>query len=167
MFDLISQSISLKFIFIISFVLICSIILIKLIQNNGARKSGFENSGKRIPGLRSRRVLTESEVEMYSLLTKAFPNKKVLPQVSMNSIITTQEIKVRNSFSRRSVDFVYVDAQFMPILIVELDDRSHKYRVDDDKKRDTLINSANIPVLRFSVIPSLKELRKQLSPFFK
>jgi len=98
---------------------------------------------------------------------KAFPSNMVLPQVSMNSIITTKEIKVRNAFSRRSVDFVYIDDGFMPILIVELDDRSHKYRIDDDKKRDTLINSADIPVLRFSVIPTLKDLRKELSPFLK
>ena len=167
MFDLSSYPIALKFIFIISFILIFSLILIKLIQNNATRKSGFENSGKRIPGLRSRRVLTKDEVVMYRLLMKAFPSNMVLPQVSMNSIITTKEIKVRNAFSRRSVDFVYIDDGFMPILIVELDDRSHKYRIDDDKKRDTLINSADIPVLRFSVIPTLKDLRKELSPFLK
>ncbi|WP_411691043.1 DUF2726 domain-containing protein [Acinetobacter gandensis] len=114
-------------------------------------------------GLVSKKVLTKDEITMFEALKKAYPNEIILVQVSMNAFMTTQDISVRNKFSRLYVDFLIVDSDYHPVVSIELDSHYHTYIKDKDKRRDELINSVGIPVVRFKHIPDVKSIRKVLS----
>lgn len=51
------------------------------------------------------------------------------------------------------------------ILSIELDGHYHKYTQDKDKRRDELLKSAGIPVIRFKEIPDIKVIRKTISRY--
>ncbi|WP_246891687.1 DUF559 domain-containing protein [Acinetobacter baumannii] len=48
---------------------------------------------------------------------------------------------------------------------MELDGHYHKYTQDKDKRRDELLKSAGIPVIRFKEIPDIKVIRKTISRY--
>lgn len=122
---------------------------------------GFENSKKLHADIKVKKILTVKEQPMYFDLVKACPaHLIVLCQVSFNSMITTRNIARRNEFNRASCDYCLCDKDFNPVLVLELDDRSHLYHRERDIKRDTLLNSAGIPVIRFKERPSISELKK-------
>lgn len=131
------------------------------------RKTLVKGIGKADPvhGLVSKKVLTKDEITMFEALKKAYPNEIILAQVSMNAFMTTQDISIRNKFSRLYVDFLIVDSDYHPIVSIELDSHYHTYITDKDKRRDELIKSTGIPVVRFKHIPDLKSIRKVLSKY--
>lgn len=125
------------------------------------KRIGFENSKKLYSDIQRKKILTVNEKPVYYDLLKACPSHLiVLCQVSFNSMITTRNIARRNEFNRASCDYCLCDKDFNPVLIIELDDRSHIYNKERDFKRDTLLNSAGIPVVRFSSRPSISQLKK-------
>lgn len=125
------------------------------------KRMGFENCKKIYSDIKAKKILTVKEKPMYYDLVKACPSDLiVLCQVSFNSMITTRNIARRNEFNRASCDYCLCDKDFNPVLVVELDDRSHLYHKERDIKRDTLLNSAGIPVIRFTERPSISELRR-------
>lgn len=101
------------------------------------------------------KLLSKYEVQMYALLTEACPKHIVLCQVSFNAFLKCGEIGVRNKFNRSMCDFMIVDSDFIPIVCVELDDRTHlgsnKLR---DQFRDDLLSAAYIPTERFFGLPT-------------
>lgn len=127
------------------------------------KRIGFENSKKLYSDIKRKKILTVNEKPVYFDLVKACPSHLiVLCQVSFNSMITTRNIARRNEFNRAACDYCLCDKDFNPVLIIELDDRSHIYNKERDFKRDTLLNSAGIPVVRFSTRPSIGELKKAI-----
>lgn len=127
------------------------------------KRIGFENSSKLHVDIKAKKILTIKEKPMYFDLVKACPSHLiVLCQVSFNSMITTRNIARRNEFNRASCDYCLCDKDFNPVLVLELDDRSHLYHKERDIKRDTLLNSAGIPVIRFTERPSINELKKAI-----
>ncbi|MCP0917757.1 DUF2726 domain-containing protein [Acinetobacter indicus] len=125
------------------------------------KRIGFENAKKLYADIQVKKILTVKEKPMYFDLVKACPaHLIVLCQVSFNSMITTRNIARRNEFNRASCDYCLCDKDFNPVLVLELDDRSHLYHKERDIKRDTLLNSAGIPVIRFTERPSINELKK-------
>lgn len=122
---------------------------------------GFDNSKRLYSDIKRKKILTVNEKPVYFDLVKACPSHLiVLCQVSFNSMITTRNIARRNEFNRAACDYCLCDKDFNPVLIIELDDRSHLYNKERDFKRDTLLNSAGIPVVRFASRPSISELKK-------
>jgi very-short-patch-repair endonuclease len=127
------------------------------------KRVGFENSKKLYSDIKRKKILTVNEKPVYFDLVKACPSHLiVLCQVSFNSMITTRNIARRNEFNRAACDYCLCDKDFNPVLIIELDDRSHLYNKERDLKRDTLLNSAGIPVIRFSTRPSISDLKKAI-----
>lgn len=113
----------------------------------------------------AKKVLTKDEITMFEALKKAYPNEIILVQVSMNAFMTTQDISIRNKFNRLYVDYLIVDDDYQPIVSIELDSHYHTYITDKDKRRDELINSIGVPVIRFKQIPDIKSIRKVLSKY--
>lgn len=131
----------------------------KKISPKGYRKP------KKNQDLVSKKVLTKDEIIMLDALEKAIPSRNILVQVSMSAFMTTQNISTRNQFSRLYVDYLIVDKDYNPILSIELDGHYHKYTQDKDKRRDELLKSAGIPVIRFKEIPDIKVIRKTVSRY--
>lgn len=113
----------------------------------------------------SKKVLTKDEIIMLDALEQVIPSRNILVQVSMSAFMTTQNISTRNQFSRLYVDYLIVDEDYNPILSIELDGHYHKYTQDKDKRRDELLKSAGIPVIRFKEIPDIKVIRKTISRY--
>ncbi|HFG7030379.1 TPA: DUF2726 domain-containing protein [Acinetobacter baumannii] len=141
---------------------IVSTILLVYLCLFSKKKPGFENTRKRFREIQIKKVLNENEVPLYFDIAKAFPSHIVLCQVSFNALITTRELGLRNRFNRNMADYVLVDKEFNPVCVIELDDRSHLYTKDKDLQRDTFLNSAGIPVLRFYGRPTYRELKKTI-----
>lgn len=104
---------------------------------------------------------------MLDALEQVIPSRNILVQVSMSAFMTTQNISIRNQFSRLYVDYLIVDEDYNPILSIELDGHYHKYTQDKDKRRDELLKSAGIPVIRFKEIPDIKVIRKPFQGIFR
>jgi len=80
----------------------------------------------------------------------------IFSQVSLNSLLKVnmkgkEYWEYVNKIRQKSVDFVLVDkTNFNPILVIELDDRSHalKYRKQRDEFSEESLNNAGIKYLR-------------------
>lgn len=100
---------------------------------------------------------------MYWRLTKTFPEHVVLAQVAFSALITSKDRPTRETFNRKVVDFVLCDRAFTVIAAIELDDASHRGREDTDARRDAILNSAGIQVLRFKNVPDFDALTQAVS----
>jgi len=149
---------SLKFFIIVFLLIIILVICITLISSTKSYKRKGLRRNEEVEQLTNHvtpsKLLSEYEIEMYELLTEACPKHIVLCQVSFNAFIKCAEIGVRNKFNRSMCDFMIVDHNFVPIVCVELDDRTHlgsnKKR---DEFRDNLLSAAYIPTERFFGLP--------------
>lgn len=111
------------------------------------------------------KILSTHERKMYAMLVEACPKHIILCQVSFNAFIKCSEISVRNKFSRSMCDFMVVDESFIPILCIELDDRSHLMESvkKRDEFRDNLLSAACIPTERFYGVPkNILEIKDRL-----
>ncbi len=63
----------------------------------------------------------------------------------------SHHFRALNRVACKSVDFVVADVTGNPVLVIELDDKTH--RLEDRRARDALVNGvlqeAGIPVMRF------------------
>lgn len=134
----------------VAVIAIAVIALVILVAKMGTRP-------KAIP-VRARPILTRAELSFYRHLVRALERiggVDVFPQVSMSAIIETtpgldarERMAVRSTFNRKYVDFVIIDGSTRPLLIVELDDRTHEE--DKDRRRDAIMAAAGIATLRIS-----------------
>lgn len=101
----------------------------------------------------AKRILTDSEAYNLDRILESLPEDILIcPQVSFNSFIKCNQMKLRNSFNRKSVDYLIVDLDYNPLLVVECDDDSHsskKVRMRD-LQRDQIAAAAGIPTLRIT-----------------
>ena len=102
---------------------------------------------------------------MFLRLKEAFPQYHVLAQVAFSALITSEDYKIRQRFNRKVTDFVLLNANLDVIAIIELDDPSHLGKEQEDAERDAMLNEAGYMVLRFTEIPSIRQLHKQLDYF--
>lgn len=56
-----------------------------------------------------------------------------------------------------------LNEKLIVIAIIELDDPSHLDKVEQDRLRDQMLNEAGYRVLRYTEIPSIRQLSKDLS----
>lgn len=113
---------------------------------------------------RKKLFLTEREQSMHNRLTQALPDLIVLAQVSFSALITARAYAVRNTFDRKTADFVVCDKAFQVLAVIELDDASHKGKEEKDSARDTLLTSAGYRVLRYANIPDIDRVRADFAP---
>ena len=89
-----------------------------------------------------KRIITAYECRMYVRLKEAFPQYHVLAQVAFSALITSHNLKIRNQFNRKVTDFVLLNESLQVLVIIELDDPTHLYKVEEDKFRDHMLHEA-------------------------
>jgi hypothetical protein len=117
-----------------------------------------------------RAFLTENEKEFLVRLEEAFPEHRVMAQVSMGALMapdvdggTPEYLSIRSRFAQKVVDFVVLDDALEVVALVELDDRTH--RLDKDAVRDAMTAAAGYVTLRYQSRekPAPRAIRAQLS----
>lgn len=106
--------------------------------------------------LQARNLLTRHEKAFYASLMEALPQHHIFPQVSLDVLIepkagltNRQRIALRNRYAQKRPDFVVCEKEtFSVIAIVELDDRTHNKK--KDQERDAMISSVGYRVERFT-----------------
>ena len=109
-----------------------------------------------------KRIITAYECRMYVRLKEAFPQYHVLAQVAFSALITSHNLKIRNQFNRKVTDFVLLNESLQVLVIIELDDPTHLYKVEEDKFRDHMLHEAGYRVLRYTESPSVRQLHKDI-----
>ena len=114
--------------------------------------------------LRIKKPLSPREQAMYFRLVEAVAPYEcvVLSQVSFSALIDTDDPGTRNAFCRKYTDFVVCSTEFDVLVVVELDDASHRGREAQDAARESLLTDAGHRVIRFDDVPSVEELRQHL-----
>jgi very-short-patch-repair endonuclease len=107
----------------------------------------------------ARRPLSAREEQMYIALNAALPECTVLAQVSFQALIDTTRREDRNRFDRKYADFVICSKHLTPVAIIELDDRSHTNKTEQDADRDTMLKNAGYTTLRYRAIPTTEQIR--------
>lgn len=109
----------------------------------------------------AKRILTDSEAYNLERIIDNLPDGVMIcPQVSFNAFIDCKKMNLRNQFNRKSVDYLAVDRNFNPLLVIECDDDSHtsqKVRMRD-LQRDQIAAAAGIPTLRITNKTPTEEL---------
>lgn len=115
----------------------------------------FENipDNKKIKNIEysKRKLLSQSEISFYRKLKKieTLGNFIVLPQINLASIITKAG-KYRNELFR-NIDFGIFDSNFDVLLLIELNDKTHKQynRHKRDLKVQEICKNCNIKLITF------------------
>lgn len=100
------------------------------------------------------RLITENEADFLDVIFKALKTVydgkyRLFPQVALSSIVQKEETGPWRGELFRSVDFLVTDLDYRPILILEINDRSHdeKGRKERDNKLKTICMEAGIPII--------------------
>lgn len=110
----------------------------------------------------AKKVITAFESKMFYRLKEAFPDHHVMAQVAFSALITNNNLKIRAKFNRKVTDFVLLDHDLKVTAIIELDDPSHIGKEADDAQRDAMLYEAGYRVFRYTNIPNVKSLRKDI-----
>jgi very-short-patch-repair endonuclease len=140
------------------FVALLVLALVVVVALAMAKRGGTGNSE-----IKRKAVLTANEQPMYFRLTEALPEHVVLAQVSFSALLKTRLQKTRNTFDRKTADFVICDKAFNVLAVVELDDSSHKGREQADAARDRLLSNAGLKVIRYKRVPNIETVRKDIA----
>ena len=144
-------------IFLLVIAVIAAIVIAAKMPKTGkARKGNF--------GPKS--IATANEQGMFWRLIEAFPAPEyiVLTQVSFGAMLTAKNGASRGSFDRKIADFVVTNKGFKVLAVVELDDKSHNGREQQDASRDAILIEAGYKVLRYAKTPDADKLRTDLTP---
>ena len=99
-----------------------------------------------------KKLLTPTELKFYNAIKKHIPQEYILlPQINLASIITrTDEHKYQNELFR-NIDFAIFDKNYMPIALIEINDKTHKEgkRIARDIKVKEICQSAELPLITF------------------
>lgn len=110
----------------------------------------------------SKPVITRFETKLFQRLKQALPDHHVLAQVAFSSLITSDYMPTRNKFNRKVTDFVILNSHLDVVCIIELDDPSHLGKQEEDAKRDAMLNEAGYQVIRYTSIPTVRQLKKDI-----
>jgi len=140
------------------------VVLVFFVRAAKKAADSTENApGKSIEPPRRRQLLTEREQAMHNRLTQALPDLVVLAQVSFSALLTARAYATRNTFDRKTADFVVCDKAFEVLAVIELDDASHKAKAAKDDARDAMLTEAGYRVLRYPNIPDIERVRSDFS----
>ena len=107
-------------------------------------------------------MITAFESRMFIRLKEAFPHHHILAQVAFSALITHDQMNMRNQFNRKVTDFVVLDRDYNVLAIIELDDPSHIGKEQEDAERDAMLIAAGYTVIRYTQIPSIRQLQRDL-----
>ncbi|MBI1447018.1 DUF2726 domain-containing protein [Acinetobacter sp. AC1-2] len=110
----------------------------------------------------ARPVITNFETQMFIRLKQSFPSYHVFAQVAFSALITSKDYKIRSQFNRKVTDFVVLNDKMDVIAIIELDDPSHLEKAEEDRMRDQMLTEAGYIVKRYTNIPSVRQLQKDI-----
>lgn len=109
-------------------------------------------------GVRTRRLLSDSEAAFYWTLLKATEGRwVVLPKVPLSYFLRRLEYLPRAFYTMLEnghVDFLLVHPRsWEPAIAIELDDSSHQTpgRQERDRRKEVLLRAAGLPLLRWKV----------------
>jgi hypothetical protein len=129
------------------------------------------SSGDKTQGtFRRRPLMNDNEIEFYFRLSKALPEHLIFPQVSMQALIeaasTDRRVaeRDRKRIAQQRVDYAICDPAGAVVVVIELDDRSHRSKKAKDNVRDARLMQAGIRTLRYqsNARPGLAALRKDI-----
>lgn len=109
-----------------------------------------------------KKVITPFEAKMFARLKQAFPEHHILAQVAFSALITNSNYKIRSRFNRKVTDFVLLDQQMNVVIIIELDDPTHIGKESEDAERDAMLLEACYQVIRYTEIPSIRQLQQDI-----
>lgn len=139
----------------------------EMLENDDVNIDEFEENNKVAEvKVLPKELLSQYERLMHKMLREALPDNYIIQcQVSFNAFLKCSDIGLRNTFNRKNCDYLIVNEYFLPICVVELDDRSHKYSSKKDIERDELLKQAHITTIRFNNLPnSIGEIRSKIYP---
>lgn len=127
---------------------------------------------RRPPGFQvgKRALLTENEKDFLDRLEDAFPEYRIMAQVSMGALMapavrggSRDYLSIRARFSQKVVDYVVLDDALEVVVLVELDDRTHN--PDRDAVRDAMTAAAGYVTLRYESRdkPTAADIRADLA----
>lgn len=148
------------------FVLLIAGSLIYLKQRFGKKRNPFDGKTK-LP-YQSRKIMTQTEMQVYAILLDALPEYMIFPQVQVSRIIETPPNKDNyywfNFISRMSYDFVVCRTDGTPIAAIEIDDATHEQaqRQEADNRKNKATEAAKIAIIRWQVgaTPSSKQIAR-------
>ena len=98
-----------------------------------------------------KRLITKSESEFFEAIKSSIPEKfHVFPQINLSSFIDrTDSSRYRNELFR-NVDFLITDNEYMPKIVIEINDQSHldRDRQARDEKVRKICEEAGIPIIK-------------------
>lgn len=97
-------------------------------------------------------LLTATEIKFKNAIEKFIPENYVLyPQINLASIIKRTDEHTYQNELYRNVDFCVFNEKFIPQLIIEINDNTHKEksRQARDIKVQNICESAGIPIVKF------------------
>lgn len=112
-----------------------------------------------------RHVASPPEKILFERLQKALPELVVLAQVHLPRVIqpASKSKAPLERIIRKSLDFVICDAMFVPLVAIEVNDRSHNAgdRIASDIDKAAALKSAGIPLLTWEVrkLPNVDAIR--------
>ena len=102
-----------------------------------------------------RTLLTEPEQVLFQRLVQALPHQLVLAQVQLLQAVRfkrgLRHATIFNRISQLSLDFVVLTPDTRIVAAIELDDASHRDRQSADARKAHALQSAGIPLIRWSV----------------
>lgn len=140
-----------------------------LIANKRGKSGASAEGGKSKEKPKKKAPLTEREQGMYWRLREVISDRThvVLAQVSFSALLSSRQQATRNTFNRKTADFVVFTKAFEVVAVIELDDASHRGREKEDAERESLLTRAGYRVIRFKNIPDRGELITTLFPVTK
>jgi hypothetical protein len=129
-----------------------ALLLIAAIVLVGVAASWFR--GSRLPPLERREVFTKAESRFFELLQHAFPQQRILSQLSMGALLKPRRgldkgewWRAYNGIAQKRVDFVLCTPRGEVLCLIELDDASHDAQAD--AYRDRVLGLGRYVVVRF------------------
>ncbi|QOZ84251.1 MULTISPECIES: DUF2726 domain-containing protein [Chromobacterium] len=127
--------------------------------------------------LKRKTLLTKHEEECFHKLRRSLaPDFLVFPQVALSQVIDAtggsygENQSARSKIKQKVADFVVCKIDMSMIAVIELDDRSHNKKKEDDKIRDNIIQEAGLMAIRLkpnpdqTIIDNLAQALKQAHP---
>jgi len=126
--------------------------------------------GKELPYKKKGELMTKAEKEFFDVLEKVVNNRYyIIPQVKISNLAIvsgTRNYKTYlNKIDRKTVDFVLFDKQFLPVVVIELDDSSHNNlsRKERDDFVDKIMNKVGLKIIHIKTACSYSQ--EEISKF--
>lgn len=133
----------------------------------------YNPSPVRAAKVKAKDLMTPNEVHFFNQLKKALPEYHIAPQVSMGALMqpTLSEDspnfkQALHAFHGKMVDFVVMDKKTAnPLLLIELDDRTHDVKKHQDAARDAMTAAAGYKTVRWDsrAKPDVAEIRSTVN----